>query len=80
MEWDAAPEVTCNRAERSDLTHGIPFEPADRVSAQAFNSFEEALVVSVPPEAVASRTTVISVRGDDTSGAAFGHTVIERGG
>ena len=79
VEWDAAPEVTCSRAGRSDLTHGIPFEPADRVSAQAFNSFEEALVVSVPPEAVASRATVISVRGDDTSGAAYGHTLIDVG-
>jgi Fe-S cluster assembly protein SufD len=79
VEVDAAPEVTCNRAERSDLTRGVPFEPGDRVSAQAFNSFGEAVVLTVPPEAVASRPTVISVRGDDTSGAAFGHTVIEVG-
>jgi Fe-S cluster assembly protein SufD len=79
VEWDAAPEVTCNRAERSDLTHGVPFEPGDRVSAQAFDSFQEALVVSVPPETVASRPTVITVRGDDISGAAYGHTVISLG-
>ena len=79
VEVDAAPEVTCNRAERSDLTHGIPFAPADRVSAQAFNSFQEATVVKVPSEAITSRPTVITVRGDDMSGAAYGHTVIDVG-
>ena len=80
VEVDAAPEVTCNRAERSDLTRGVPFEPGDRVSAQAFDSFEEAVVVTVPADAVASRPTVISVRGDDPSGAAFGHTRHRCGG
>jgi Fe-S cluster assembly protein SufD len=79
VEVDAAPEVTDYRAERSDLDHGVPFESVDRVSAEAFGSFREAVVVKVPAEAIASRPTVISVRGDDTSGAAFGHTVIDVG-
>jgi len=79
VEVDAAPEVIDYRAERSDLDHGVPFEPVDRVSAQAFGSFQEATVVKVPAEAVASRPTVITVRGDDASGAAFGHTVIDVG-
>ena len=79
VEVDAAPEVTDYRAERSDLDHAVPFEPVDRVSAEAFGSFQEAVVVKVPADAIASRPTVISVRGDDTSGAAFGHTVIDVG-
>ena len=79
VEVDAAPGVTAVHAQRGDPRHDIHFEPADRVSATAFASFEEALVVTVPPEAVASRPTVISVRGDDASGAAFGHTRIELG-
>jgi len=79
VEVDGAPEVTDYRAERSDLDHAVHFEPVDRVSAEAFSSFQEAVVVKVPAEAVASRPTVISVRGDDTSGAAFGHTVISLG-
>jgi len=79
VEVDAAPEVTDYRAERSDLDHAVPFEPVDRVSAEAFGSFQGAVVVKVPAEAIASRPTVISVRGDDTSGAAFGHTVIDVG-
>jgi Fe-S cluster assembly protein SufD len=79
VEVDAAPGVTAVHAQRGDPRHDIHFEPVDRVSATAFASYEEALVVTVPPETEASRPTVISVRGDDTSGAAFGHTVIDVG-
>jgi Fe-S cluster assembly protein SufD len=79
VEVDAAPGVTAVHAQRDHPRHATDFEPADRVSAQAFALFEEALIVTVPPETVASRTTVISIRGDDTSGAAFGHTVIDVG-
>ena len=76
---DAAPGVTAVLAQRGDPRHATDFEPADRVSAQAFASYQEALIVTVPPEAVVSPPTVISVRGDDPSGAAFGHTVIDVG-
>jgi Fe-S cluster assembly protein SufD len=76
---DAAPGVTAVLAQRGDPRHATDFEPADRVSATAFASHEEALVVTVPPEAVDTTPTVISVRGDDASGAAFGHTVIDVG-
>jgi Fe-S cluster assembly protein SufD len=34
-------------------------------------------VITVPAEAVATRPTVISARGEDAAGAAFGHTLIE---
>src|SRR5215510_15572929 len=43
VEVDAAPEVTGYRAERGDLDHAVPFEPVDRVSAEAFGSFQEAV-------------------------------------
>ena len=79
VEVDGAPEVTDYRAERGDLDHAVPFEPVDRVSAEAFGSFQEAVVVKVNAEVITSRPTVISVRGDDASGAAFGHTVIDVG-
>jgi hypothetical protein len=51
--------------------------PADRVSARAYASFAEATVITVPAEAVAARPSVISERGEDAAGAAFGHTLIE---
>jgi len=76
---DGVPGVTAVLAQRGDPRHDIAFEPTDRVSATAFASVEEALVVTVPPEAEDTTPTVISVRGDDASGAAFGHTVIELG-
>ena len=79
VEVEAAPGVTAVHAQRGDPRHDIHFEPADRVSATAFASYEEALVVTVPAETEASRATVITVRGDDASGAAFGHTRISLG-
>jgi Fe-S cluster assembly protein SufD len=66
-------------AQRGDPRYATDFEPADRVSATAFASHEEALVVTVPPETEVSAPTVISVRGDDPSGAAFAHTRISLG-
>jgi Fe-S cluster assembly protein SufD len=76
---DVAPGVTAVLAQRGDPRHATDFEPADRVSATAFASFEEALVLTVPPGMEASQPTVISVHGDDASGAAFAHTRISLG-
>jgi len=76
---DAAPGVTAVLAQRGDPRHHTGFEPADRVSAQAFNAYQEATVVSVPPEAEDPTPTVITVRGEGADGAAYGHTVIDVG-
>jgi Fe-S cluster assembly protein SufD len=77
VEADPAPEVTADHAKRGDARIGRTFVPADRVSARAFASFAEATVITVPAGAVASRPTVVSVRGEQSTGAAFGHTLIE---
>jgi Fe-S cluster assembly protein SufD len=77
VECDPAPEVTAENIERGDRRLGSAYVPADRVSARAFASFTEATVVTVPRGVVASRPTVISVRGDDPAGAVFGHVVVE---
>jgi Fe-S cluster assembly protein SufD len=66
-------------AQRGDPRYATDFEPVDRVSAQAFGSYREATIVSVPPDAEISTPTVITVRGDDPSGAAYGHTRISLG-
>src|SRR5690348_13824696 len=76
---DAAPGVSAVLAQRGDPRHATDFEPVDRISATAFASYEEALVVTVPPDAEDTTPTVISVRGDDASGAAYGHTRISLG-
>jgi Fe-S cluster assembly protein SufD len=46
------------------------------VSALAFSQFREATVLTVSGETAGPEPTVVSVRGDDTSGAAYGHTLI----
>jgi Fe-S cluster assembly protein SufD len=79
VEVTAAPGVTAVRAQRGDSRLGTALELADRVSARAFAAFEEATVVTVPAEADVLTPTVVSVRGEDAAGAAFGHTLIEVG-
>jgi Fe-S cluster assembly protein SufD len=76
---DAAPGVTIGTAERGDARLGTAFVPADRVSARAYASFAEATVVSVPANSESGTPSWVSVRGEGTKGAAFGHTLIEVG-
>ncbi|ADG88683.1 Fe-S cluster assembly protein SufD [Thermobispora bispora] len=74
VEVDAAPEVRVETVKRDDPRIGRAYTPTDRVSAQAYASFETATVLTVPREAAASRPTTINVRG--TGGVGFGHTVV----
>ena len=76
---DAAPFVTAVHAQRGDKRLGAAFVPADRVSAQAFASFDDAMVITIPQETEAAEPTVVSVRGESAEGAAFGHTLIDVG-
>jgi Fe-S cluster assembly protein SufD len=63
--------------ERGDSRVGGAFVPADRVSAQAYGSFERALVVTVAREAVPAEHIAIEVKGLGGDGAAYGHVVVE---
>jgi Fe-S cluster assembly protein SufD len=76
VEADAAPLVVAEKTERHDPRLGTSFVPADRVSARAFGSFDEATVVTVPTGVETTAPTWITVRGEDPGGAAFGHLVI----
>ena len=76
LEVESAPEVTVETVGRDDPRLGKAYVPVDRVSAQAWNSFTEATVVTVPKEAVASAPTVLRLRGEDASSAAYGHTTV----
>lgn len=81
VDVDAAPEVTVETVGRDDARIGKAYVPADRVSAQAYNAFEKATVITVPREAVASKETVITLTGaafDAAGGAAsYGHIVVK---
>ncbi|MEU8120867.1 Fe-S cluster assembly protein SufD [Spirillospora sp. NPDC049024] len=76
VEVEAAPEVTVETVGRDDDRLGRAYVPADRVSAQAWSSFAQATVVTVPKETAASAPTVLRLRGEDASAAAYGHTTV----
>ena len=79
VECDLAPEVTAEELLRSDGRVARAWVPADRVSARAFAAVSHATVLTVPRGAVASRPSTVSVRGDESAGAGFGHLVVEVG-
>jgi len=81
VEVDPAPEVKTFSAERSVAHAGRTFIPADRVSARAYASFDEATVITVPAEADASRPTVVAVTGmkgeGEVGGVGYGHLLVQ---
>jgi Fe-S cluster assembly protein SufD len=77
VEADPAPEVSVDSSERPAASASDSFLPVDRVSARAFAAARRATVVTVPKETTASRPTVLLMRGEDSSAATAGHTVID---
>jgi Fe-S cluster assembly protein SufD len=78
VEVDPAPEVTTFSAERASGLPGRSFIPADRVSARAYASFDEATVITVPAETDASRPTVVTVTGHGSGDdAGYGHLLVQ---
>jgi Fe-S cluster assembly protein SufD len=78
VDVDAADGVRVETVDRSDSRLGSVYTPNDRVSAQAWTSFTQATVITVPSEAVVEEPVVVSVRGE-TAGdqAAFGHLFVD---
>ncbi|MEU3603297.1 Fe-S cluster assembly protein SufD [Streptomyces sp. NPDC006798] len=73
-----APEgVTVETVGRDDARLGRAGKPVDRVAAQAYSSFEQASVVTVPKEAVLTEPVRIAVHGE--GGVAYTHLVVELG-
>jgi Fe-S cluster assembly protein SufD len=75
VEVDPAPEIKTFSAERSVAHAGRTFVPADRISAQALASSDEATVITVPAQADASRPTIVTVKGH--GGAGYGHVLVQ---
>jgi Fe-S cluster assembly protein SufD len=75
VEVDPAPEIKTFSAERSVALAGRTFVPADRISATALASSDEATVVTVPAQADASRPTIVTVTG--RGGAGYGHVLVQ---
>jgi Fe-S cluster assembly protein SufD len=76
---DADPGVAVELAQRGDPRLGTACVPADRVSARAFDSFREATVLTVPEGMESTGPTWVEMRGEDASGAASGHLLVQVG-
>ncbi|MFE5856362.1 Fe-S cluster assembly protein SufD [Streptomyces sp. NPDC056500] len=74
---DAPDGVIVETVGRDDARLGKAGTPVDRVAAQAYSSFEQASVVTVPKEKVLTEPIRVAVHGE--GGTAFGHQVIELG-
>ncbi|KAB2972129.1 Fe-S cluster assembly protein SufD [Streptomyces sp. SS1-1] len=74
----SAPDgVVVETVGRDDARLGRAGTPVDRVAAQAYSSFEQAGVVTVPKETVLTEPIRIAVHGE--GGVRYGHQVIELG-
>jgi len=79
VEVCLAPELKADFAKRDSVLGHTTFVPSDRVSARAYDLFDEATVIEVPAEAEASVPTVIKLTGSDPAVASYGHTVVKAG-
>jgi Fe-S cluster assembly protein SufD len=79
VEVGLAPEVKADFAKRASVHGHTTFVPSDRVSARAYDLFDEATVIEVPAEAEASTPTIIKLIGSDAAVASYGHTIIKAG-
>jgi Fe-S cluster assembly protein SufD len=63
VQVTAAPEVTVETVGRDDARLGTAGKPGDRTAVTAWNAFEQATIVTVPKEAVASDVTSVRLTG-----------------
>ncbi|MFF7634398.1 Fe-S cluster assembly protein SufD [Kitasatospora sp. NPDC008050] len=75
VEFSLPEGVTADLVGRDDARIGKAGKPVDRVAAQAFSGFEQALVVTVPKDAVLTEPVKIDVHGE--GGVRFAHVVID---
>ncbi|MEV5410593.1 Fe-S cluster assembly protein SufD [Thermopolyspora sp. NPDC052614] len=78
VEVNAPDPVMIDSAGREDPRVGRAFTPADRVAAQAYVSFEKAVIVTVPANEALTEPITVKLRGEG-QGAAYGHIVINVG-
>ncbi len=76
---DADPAVSITAVGRDDARLGTVYTPSDRVSAQAWNSFDKATVISIPANAEIAEPINLTLRGEGVDGTSFGHIFIEVG-
>ncbi len=75
IELSLPEGVTAETVGRDDARVGKAGKPVDRVAAQAFSSFEQALVLTVPKDTALTEPVKVDVHGE--GGVRFAHVVID---
>jgi Fe-S cluster assembly protein SufD len=73
IEVSAGSEARVETARRGDERLGVAGTPADRIAAQAWCSFVEATVVTVPRSATPAAPIMVTVTGPGRDAVAYGH-------
>ena len=76
---EADPRVTFEAVGRDDARLGSVYTPSDRVSAQAWTSFDKATAIDIPANTEIADPITVTLRGEGIDGASFGHVFIEVG-
>ncbi|MDV6013214.1 Fe-S cluster assembly protein SufD [Haloechinothrix sp. LS1_15] len=76
VDVEGPAEVSVETTDRADGRLGAAGAPSDRVSAQAYSSFTNATVVTVPAESVLQSATTVRVTGPGEGKTAYGHLQI----
>jgi Fe-S cluster assembly protein SufD len=79
VELDAPPTVGWELVDRGDPRLGRIYIPNDRVAAQAWESFDQARVLSVPAGVQLDKPVLLNVFGAGSDAAVFNHLVIDIG-
>ena len=79
VELEAPPNLTWELVGRDDPRLGRIYVPNDRVAAQAWESYEQARILSVPAGAELDEPVVLNVFGTGSEAAVFNHLVIDIG-
>ena len=79
VELEAPPTVSWELVGRDDPRLGRIYVPNDRVAAQAWESFDRARILSVPPGVELDEPVLVNMFGTDSDGAAFDHLVLDIG-
>lgn len=77
VDVSAPAAVSVEYVPRGDSRVGSVGVPSDRVAAQAFASFDTATIVTVPKETVLTEPVHVTLRGDSSDAASYGHTLVE---
>jgi Fe-S cluster assembly protein SufD len=73
VDVEVAPELKIETVGRDDTRLGEAGVPSDRIAAQAYSSFKQATVVTVPKETKASKPSVLRIHGPGEGQVAYGH-------